>query len=176
MRKFTDLQQELNLIEFFDSIRGTIYTTHDEVPEIMVRRFDGDLPACFVKFYAEITEAMSHWVEERPELSSLIKVETIKEVGEDFIIIPCHIYYESLSAYEDREYYPELPDELNQMRTALKLNLGKSGSLKENIFEEVLAKSLLESSGDTYFDGSKFIVVEPQITREHLERWAALSS
>jgi hypothetical protein len=180
MRNFSDLQNEPRLEKFLDSPFGTLYTISDAsgIPKVMVRRFDSDLPAKLVKPFTELVQATQQWLEIHPELGRLVKVEQPIERGSDFVSRPYHIYYTSTDAYVDWEDSPEPPIELEQMRNAFLKAIGKSVGPRDALIEMVLTRSLLEPTGKTYFNESigQFIVVEPKLTREDVERWAALSA
>jgi hypothetical protein len=180
MREFADIQRESGLKKFLDSQLGTLYMIRDASggPRVMVRHFDRDLPTTLVRPFADLIKAAHMWIEARPELAHLIRVERPIEVGLDFIARPFHIYYGSLRAYTDWEDPPEPPKELELMRNAFRAAVGKSTKPKDAIIEKVLARSLLEPTNKTYFDESKrqFFVVEPKLTREDVELWAAQSA
>lgn len=180
MRNFDDIRREPGFNKYCDSKLGTLYTIDDATgyPRIMVRHFDRDLPPALVNPYAELIQAVYQWVEARPEIARLLSVERPHEVGVDFIARPFHVYYGSLDAYTEWEDPPEPPEELELMRSALRAAVGKSSDPRDVIVEEVLSQTLLGLTGKTYFKDSKhrFFMIEPKITREDIERWAALST
>lgn len=179
MRKFTEIQHELGLKKFLASPLGTLYFVPfaPGFPRVMVRHFDNELTSTLVKPFAELVQASQNWLERRPELARLVKVEQPIEVGHDFIARPYHMYYTSTDAYVDWEDPPEPPEELEKMRSALRAEIGQSDDPRDAIIEAVLARSLLKPTGKTYFgDDDQFIVVEPKVTREDLECWSALQS
>ncbi|MBD2767336.1 hypothetical protein IC235_05465 [Hymenobacter sp. BT664] len=180
MRKFADIQGEIGLQKFLDSPLGTLYfvPAAPGAPRVMVRHFDTDIPTTLVKPFADLVQAAQQWIGYHSELVRLVKVEQPIEVGRDFVARPHHTYYTSIRAYVEWEDPPEPPDELEQMRSSLRAVLGKSVEPRDIIIETVLARSLLEPTGKTFFDESEgqFIVVEPKLTREDVARWAALST
>ena len=180
MREFADIRNEPGLTKFISHPLGTLYMVLDTsgVPRRMVRHFDQELPTTLVKPFADLVQAAHQWVESRPELSRLIQIEQPVEIGRDFVARPYHLYYSSTDDYFDPDDPREPPDELEEMRNALRAALGKAANQSEGIIENVLARSLLEPSGKTYFKEAegKFIVVEPKLTRDEVERWAALSA
>jgi hypothetical protein len=179
MREFSDVQRELGLQKFLASPLGTLYFVPSAPgsPRVIVRHFDGELAPELVPAYADLVRATQEWVERRPELAELIRVEQPTEVGTDFVARPHHTYGTSIDAYEEWEDPPQPPPELDRMRRALREALEGPGDEKEAIVGRALARSLLEPTGKTYFKESegRFVVVEPKVTREDVERWAALT-
>lgn len=179
MRAFSTVRQELGLRRFLASPLGTLHLVpfKPRGPRVMVRHFDAELPAELVQSYVNLTRAVHQWVAARPELKSLIRIEQPTEVGVDFVARPHHIYHTSIRSYDDWEDAPEQPPELEQMRRALRTAISERRSEKEVIIGQVLARSLLEPTGKTYFHEGEgcFIVVEPKLTRQDVERWAAMS-
>ena len=180
MREFSNIQIELGLKKFLESPLGTLYF----VPftpggaRVMVRHFDKSLPTTLVKPFADLIQAVHQWVENREMLADLVKVERPIEVGKDFVARKHYSYYTSTSTYVDAEYPPEPPEELEQMRSILRAEIGQSDDPKDAIIEVILARSLLEPTGKTYFNEieGRFIIVEPKLTREDVEGWATLST
>jgi hypothetical protein len=179
MRAFAEIERELGLKHFLASPLGTLYFVPYAPggPRVIVRRFDGQLPPVFAGPYADLIRAAQEWVEGRPELERLIRIERPTEVGADFVARPHHTYYTSIDAYTEWDDPPKRPPELKRMRQALRAALAQPADEGEEILGRVLARSLLEPTGKTYFhEGEgRFIVVEPKLTREDVERWAALS-
>jgi hypothetical protein len=185
MREFADIQRDLGLKKFLDSPLGTLYFVPfaPGAPRVIVRHFDSELPPTLVEPFADLVRAAQQWIEHRPELARLVRVEQPVEVGGDFVARKHHTYYTSTDAYVEWEDPPEPPEEFEQMRSAFRAAVGESADPKDAIIETVLARSLLEPTGKTYFGESdknesegQFIVVEPKLTREDVERWAALST
>jgi hypothetical protein len=178
MSEFVEVQRALGLKKFCDSPLGTLYAVpySPGVPRVMVRRFDRELPVTLVQPFAEFVQAAQRWIDDRPALVRLVRIEQPVEVGRDFISRNYLLYYTSTDAYVDWEDPPEPPEELEQMRSAFREAAGKSADPKDIIIEAVLARSLLEPTGKTVFneEEGRFIVVEPKMTREDVERWAAL--
>ena len=183
MRDFTDIQRELGLRRFLQSPLGTLHAVpvtreNPHVRRLMVRHFDSELPPALVKPFAELIQGAQRWVERHPAVDGLVSIEQPVEIGRDFIVRKYHMYHASTDAYVDWEDPPEPPVELERMRNAFRVAMGKSPDPRDSIIETVLARSLLEPSGKTYFSESKgrFVVVEPKPTREELERWATLTA
>lgn len=177
MRTFADIRHELGLEKFLASPLGTLYITPD-VPgqqDVIVRHFDSELPSALAPAYAEVMRAAQRWVEARPELERQIRVEQPIEVGSDFVARPHHVYVTSTRAYAEWEDPPTPPRELATMRATLTAALQEPANERDRIVGEVLARSLLQPTGKTYFhEGEgRFIVVEPGITRRDVERWAS---
>ena len=179
MRKFNEIQQELGLKEFLLTSLGTLYyiPSAPGTPRVRVRYFDSDPLIVLVKPFVDIVQATQEWIEHRPKLASLVKVEQPIEVGYDFIARLHHIYCTSTETYVNWDNPPEPPEELEQMRTIFRKEIGKSNNPKDILIETVLAKSLLEPSYKTYFAERKgqFIVVELELTPEYIQQWHALS-
>jgi hypothetical protein len=173
-----EVYKALDLEEFLDSAKGTLYCgpSGPRVPEIMVRHFDGYFSADLVQPFVGITEAVREWINARPDIAKFVILETLTEVGADFVSRPFHVYQTSLSIYEDRIDRSEVPEEIEQMREALKRELGKSKDERDKIIEKVLERSLLEPASKTYFnwDLRRFWIVELSLIRDDLQRWAAM--
>jgi hypothetical protein len=182
MRKFAEVQAELGLKKFLDSPLGALYFVPSlpGKPGIIVRHFDRDVPPALTGAFADLVNAAQQWIEEHPLVARYARVQLPIEVGQDFVSRQHHIYYTSTRSYEDYEDDedpPEPPDELAEMRSSLQQALGHPASEKESIIEAVLARSLLEPTGKVYFndDEGRFIVVEPKVTPQEIERWAKMS-
>ncbi len=158
-----------------NSSLGTLYCV-PVAPRVMFRYFDSDLPVILVKPFADFVKAAGQWMKSRPKLAHLVKIEQPIEVGYDFIARPHHTYYTSTDVYVDWEYPPEPPEQLEQMRTIFREEIGKSKSPKDVLIETVLTRSLLEPNSKTYFAESKeqFIVVESKLICDDIERWSFL--
>lgn len=108
----------------------------------------------------------------------MVKIEKVVEVGHDYVILPYHEgrKYSTISTILDDWDEEDRPEELKIMQDLIKKKLGKAKTEKEKIIEEIIIRSLIEPSGKTYYNDmeEKFIVCEPKITPEHLERWAEL--
>lgn len=178
MRTFTDIERDLGLKRFLASQLGTLYFVPfaPEAPRVIVRRFDRDLDPALIGAYVDLVGAAQEWVERRPELERLVRIEQPTEVGADFVARPHHTYYTSTYAYEEWDDPPEPPHELGVMRAALRSALAEPHDDRDRILGRVLARSLLEPTGKTVFDEGegRFVVVEPKLTREDVESWAGL--
>jgi hypothetical protein len=145
---------------------------------LIVRHFDSQLPASLVSPFVSLTSAAQTWLADRPYLDRLVRVVQPVEVGTDFIARPHFTYYTATDTYElnDDEESPEPPPELAKMRAEFLSQCGGPAGSLEAIIETVLARSLIEPTGKTFFhEGeARFIVVELKPTRNELERWEAL--
>jgi hypothetical protein len=178
MQKFSDMEKKYQLKIYLRSRRGYLYVfRHPSYGKVVIWHFNGELKSTFAQVIAEIVEKVYQWVISHKLVRDYVEVEPLKEVGEDYIILPFHKSYSTLSAIE--EWDEELiPDELEIMQNILKNELGNPKNEKERIIEDILIKSLLEPSSKTWFyEGlNKFIISEPIITREHLEKWSKISN
>lgn len=179
MRSFSDIRDQPSVKEFLRSPLGTLYMRLDEsgLPREMIRHFDSDLEPKLVRPFVEIIRNFKDWVESHPKLLFLVKVEQPSEVGHDFITRAFHVYFSSTRTYMERENPPKAPAELTQMQDLIRAEIGKPKETREAILEKVIIKSLLEPTGKTLFDETshQFVVVEPKINREDLERWLSLA-
>lgn len=176
MRKFNDIQQELTLKKFLDSASGTLYFVPYAPgrPRVIVRHFDSQLPASLIPPFVSLTRAAQNWLMEYPPLNSLVRVVQPQEVGLDFIAREHFTYYTSTESYElDEESLPEQPDELAVMRASFRNACVAADDSPITIVETVLARSLIEPTGKTFFhEGERcFIIVELKPSREELESW-----
>ena len=178
MRTFREVYSVLDLEEFLDSSKGTLYCgpSGPRVPEIMVRHFDGYFSNDLVQPFVTITEAVRKWIDDRRDFEKFVTLETLTEVGVDFVCRPFHVYQTSLSVYDDRIDLSEIPEEIEQMREALNQAIGKPGNEEERIIEKVIKQSILEPASKTYFNWSshKFCIVELAMTHDDLQNWARL--
>jgi hypothetical protein len=176
--EFHDIQHELTLKKFLDSSSGTLYFVpfKPRQPRVIVRHFDSQLPVSLIPSFVSLTSAAQSWLMEHPPLNSLVRVIQPQEVGHDFVAREHFTYYTSTESYElDEEPLPEQPGELAVMRASFRNACGATSS-SMMIVETVLARSLLEPTGKTFFhEGERcFIVVELKPTREELEKWAEI--
>ncbi len=178
MRKFSDIEKKYQLKNLLRSSRGYMYVFKPALKgKMVIRHFNGELKPKFTQVFAEIIERINQWVVSHKLLHEYVEVKLVEEVGEDFIILPFHKYYTSLSAIEEWDE-DIIPKELDFMRNLLRSEIGNPENEKEEIIQEILVRSLLESSGKTWFNETnhKFIITEPRITQEHLEKWSSLSN
>ena len=192
MRDFSEIQAALGLKKLIGSQLGTLYLPLPESgePRAMVRHFDRDLPPSLAEAFADLGRASQAWINRHPEIAGLVRVEQPIEVGRDFVARLHHVYSTSTRSYlgddpveddddEEYEYHPpEAPPELERMRSAFRAAIGASDDPRDAIVEAVLARSVIEPSGKTFFDEQegKFIVVEPKPLVEEVQRWAALKA
>lgn len=147
----------------------------------MVRRFDANASTALVRAYADIVESAQAWLNERPHLARLVRVEQPTEVGSDFVARKFHVYLTRTNSYDGSPEAPEVPEELEQMQTIFREEAGHPWDSRDAILERILSRSILEPSGKTYpgepLDGSpgtQFVIVDPKITRQDLDEWLRL--
>lgn len=179
MRTFNEIAEELGLKKFLASRCGTLHFVPSAKgsQRVIVRHFDRDLPASMITSYVELIRRCKLWIEGRPELARLIKIDEPFEVGQDFYARTHHTYYISLSSYTTDEDAPEPPPELAEMHLELQNAFSSHPDSKDRIVEQILRRSLLEPSTKTWFaeDIEKFIVVEPRILPEDVWAWSQQS-
>jgi hypothetical protein len=178
MRKFTDIQHDLNLVKFVESPSGNLFCVPvaPGAPRIIVRRFDRDLPATLIPAYISLLAAAEAWIARDADLARVVRVEQPTEIGCDFIARP-HVLGTSLSSFADDEDPPEPPDELLTMQARFRARAAAETEARDAFIAVVLARSILEPTAKTMysFRESKFIVADIKPTRGDLERWAALN-
>lgn len=177
MRSFNEIEKSLFLKKFLSSNLGTLFFTSRETPSsLMVRYFDSALDPKYLSSYAEMVQACQIWIEKFPKLSSLARVEQPVEVGKDFIARPFHVYLTSTETYAQDENPTEAPEELKLMRDIFCESIKLKGDLKDELMKSILARNLLQPSFKTYFDGKKFIIIEPSFKAEEIKIWSTLGS
>jgi hypothetical protein len=179
MRDFADLQHEAGLEKFLDSPLGSLFVISDTRgwPLHMVRHFDRDLRPELISHYVELVKETAEWIAGRPELARLVRVEQPTEIGRDFVTRPYYVYYTSTRSYESPGDPPDSPRQLEEMRRAVRAAIAAPSNKKNELVARVLARSLLDPTSKTSFDEreGRFIVVEPKLTADDVEEWAALS-
>ena len=173
---FGNLKKSIELELILPSSRGSLYVNKGSNPKIMVRHFDGEIPSKLINTFVILVNMTREWISNHSKINKLVYIEEILEVGFDFLMLPFHIYYTSLSAFEDKDFHSEIPKEYSYLKNELKLEFGKSKKSRDLIIEDIVKRSLLEPSAKTFFDGEKFIVVEPRITLRHLKKWEEISN
>ena len=180
MRNFNEIQKELELKKFLDSPLGTLYFVPYALgkPRIIVRYFDGELPPYMTGTFASLTKATQEWLDEHTYVGRFVRIAQPIEIGADFIAREHFTYYTSTESYVDYgdELPAESPVELMEMRDVFRNEYKRDSDEKESIVKDVLARSLLEPTGKTYFreDERRFIIVELKPTKFELERWQKL--
>ncbi len=178
MREFSDIRDQLGLKKFLDSPMGTLYFVPyaPGKPRVIVRHFDSQLPVSLVAPFASMTKAAHDWLSRRPDLAGKARVVLPDEVGRDFIAREHFTYYTSTESYEldEEDMPPDPPAALFEMREAFSEACGRSDGAIDAIIESVLARSLIEPTGKTFYNESEglFIIVELKPTRDELERWS----
>ncbi len=179
MRNFDDIRREPGLKKYSDSPLGTMYMVLDSrgVARLIIRHFDRDLSPDLAKSFVDLLHAAQEWIARHPSVATSVIVVQPAEVGSDFVARPFHIY-SSTKAYVDWDDPPEVPPELEQVRQALRREMGTSTDSRDTIVETVLARSLLEPASGTYFneDDGQFIVVELALTPDDVKLWHAVTS
>jgi len=174
MRDFDQIRAELNLAPFVGSFNGNLYIPPaPDAARIVIRRFDRDLAPSLVPAYASLLNAAGAWIERDPELAGVVRLEQPTEVGQDFIARP-HRLGTNLSSFLDDE---DPPDELATMQSRFRDLAAAAKTPRDSLVVRVLARSILEPSGKTFysFPESKFVIVDIKPRGDDLERWAALS-
>ena len=178
MRDFDQIRRELSLVNFVGSSNGNLFVVPvaPGAPRVVVRRFDRELPAGLIPAYASLLRAAGFWIERDPVLARVVRVEQPTEIGLDFIARPHHLGT-PLSSYSDDEDPAEPPDEFAPMQSRFRALTAAASEPRDTLVAEVLARSILEPSGKTFysFPESKFVVADIKPTRGELERWAGLS-
>ena len=182
MRTFAEIQDALGLKRFLRSDQGTLYfiPTGVNTARMIVRHFDGELSPEMIVPYIEIIRCCQEWIERHPDVAYYVRVNQPLEVGIDFVARDHPIYLYSTSSYlQPERSQPRAPSSLNKLRDAFRQAMGQSDNPHDAIIEDVLSRSILEPSGKTY-PGAKtpdgkiaFIVVEPHLQREDVEKWMA---
>lgn len=100
MREFADIERELQLMKFTDSVNGALYCVpvSPGAPRLIVRRFDGALPPSLVTAYARMIADAAAWIAADPELAKLVRIEQPTEIGSDYIARR-HLNATSLDAF-----------------------------------------------------------------------------
>lgn len=177
MREFADIERQLQLMKFTDSVNGTLYCVpvSPGAPRLIVRRFDRALPPSLVSAYARLIADAAGWIAADPELAKLVRIEQPAEIGSDYIARR-HVNATSLDAFletDPEEDPPEPPPELSQMQARFRERTKLAGSAREALLISILERSLLERSRKTFYDSEaeQFVVADLRPTRDELERW-----
>jgi len=176
MQKFSYIEEKFQLKILSKNRWGDEYVYYPSLKskeKMLVIHFNGEFKPEFTQVYADIVTRMNNWINSK-NLLEYVEVELVREVGEDFIILP---YYggdslNSLNAIDewDKENKPK---NLEIMQKRVRSEIGKAVNEKEKLLEEILVRSLLDLSSDTIYDCEikKFIITEPRLKPEHLEKW-----
>lgn len=182
MREFADIERELQLMKFTDSVNGTLFCVpvSPGAPRLIVRRFDRDLPPSLVTAYARLIADAAAWIAADPELAKLVRIEEPTEIGSDYIARR-HINATSLDAFletDPEEDRPEPPPELSRMQTRFRERTKLASSAREALLTSILERSILKRSQKTFYDSEaeQFVIADPTPTRDELERWNALGA
>jgi hypothetical protein len=177
MRTFSQLSEQLDLKPFLTAYVGRLYVPRSyTAPRPLIRHFDTEHVAELVMPYVEVVTAVGAWVADRPDVAELVEVEALTEIGVDFVARPFHVYYYSLSSYDDPEecdLVDVIPPELTPMRERVSRHLDHDVSGRDELVQEIVAASLLGPSPTTIFHDPKWLVVSPSVSVEQLERWVA---
>jgi hypothetical protein len=175
MRRFSDIHRAMGLEEYLWSPWGTLYFNpgSKRASRLIVRHFDRELSVALVGPFVDFLQEAQGWIERHPSLAELVRVEQPVEVGGDFVARRHHAYHTDISHYTGGEDAPESPEELERMRDAFRAATQEAKSPRDALITTVLARSLLEANGKTYFndDEGRFIIVEPKPTPDELQRW-----
>lgn len=181
MRSFSEIERDLGLVRFAASPLGTLYfvPSSSDGPKLMVRRFDSAAGPEFVTPYAQVAEFAQLWLDERAHLGRLVRVEQPVETGSDFLARKFYVYYVSTNSYLAPDP-PEVPEELEEMRSLFREEAGRSDDPRDELVERVLARSILEPNSKTVPDqpqdgsaGVQFVIIDPKLTLPDLKEWVA---
>jgi hypothetical protein len=182
MRDFADIQRELALMPFLDSMNGSLYCVPvaPGAPRLIVRRFDRELTPAMIPVYVDLLAAAQAWIAADPELEQLVRIEQPSEVGHDFIARP-HLNATSLDTYmasDPDDDPPDPPDELAPMQSRFRSRAKVTSGSREALLTTILARSLLAPTHKTMysFAESRFVVVDLKPIRAELERWRELAA
>lgn len=181
MRAFIDIERELGLTRWHVRPHGSLYVPGPlgtgRSPTLVVRAFDGDLPADLTSAYASLLASSQDWIERDQTLAGVVRVEQPSEVGIDFIARRFYLG-NSLGSFFDEEDPPESPDELAPMLTTFRALADRRGSLRDAAMIAILSHSIIEPmlTSTMYIPREeKFVVVDLEPTRDELEQWARLT-
>ncbi|KAB2906967.1 MAG: hypothetical protein F9K40_05570 [Kofleriaceae bacterium] len=179
MRKFIDIQRELDLVRFLESEHGDLYVPRaTDGPPIIVRQFQRTIPSRLVGTYARLLAACQAWIEHDSALAALVRIEQPVEVGEDFLsraFISATSLASFLSSDADDDP-PEPPEELSTMQTRFRELASTASTPHERTLTAILARSLLEPTYKTVYSmrEERFVVADLKPTVAELEELAAL--
>ncbi len=177
MRDFESARADLELQPFLASALGQLYLRLPGAGRagLIVRRFDTGHRFRAVAL-ASMLRAAQRWIERHDQLARLLRVEQPVEVGQDFVARPHHVYYTSTDTYADDDDPPEVPHELDVMRTAFRVAAAAASSAPERLLVAVLTRATLDPTGKTYFNEAegRFVAVDLSPRAEELDRWAAM--
>lgn len=170
MTGFVDVEQRLGLKKYLASPLGTLYFTASD--RIIVRRFDGALPAALRPAYTDLIAAAQKWIERHPRVAELARVRQPTETGDDYVAWPL-FPYSPTNNYYDLDAPVEPPAEWARLFAAVGAAPPPLDP-RDVIVANVVRRSLLEPNGKTYFDAgeARFVVVEPRFTTEDIRSWA----
>ena len=170
LRDFEQLRAEYT--PFAGSTLGELYFRAHERGSagLVVRHFKGARPERAAAL-AHLAARARFWVTRRDSLMELLRIEQPVEFGTDFVARPHHVYYVSTRSYVADERPPEVPTELEQMRSVFRSECA-SVHPEDELMLEILARAVLDPSGKTYFndDEGRFVVVELSPTAAELDR------
>jgi len=180
MKTFDDLRASRSLERFLGGPMGTLYfdPTSTWSDRVLVRHFDSTYLPEDVAAYADLIKAVKDWVRGHFEVNTWVHLHEPIEVGADYLVRPYPMYQYSTDSYDGAAGSPPAPDELAQMQQAVRAALSQdqnpSGSAE--VIARVVARSLLEPTGRTFFDENnrRFIVVEPKIDRVDVDEWVTM--
>ena len=182
MKSFEEIKNEISLLKSsMGSEFGSKYidTSLPKNQMIVVRHLDTKKAIELLPIYKELYYALIKWIETNPIVQEYVFLPPLLEVGKDYFVRRFYVYYVSIRNYFDEEEdgYIEPPELFNKMRNAVSEKLSEVPG-REGIIRQVLKKSLLEPTGKTIYEGrimNKFIIVEPKISLEDLNKWKSLS-
>lgn len=179
MRKFIDIQRDLNLVLYVESEHGDLYMPRaSDVPRVVVRWFHRAIPPHLVGTYARLLLASQAWIERDAKLTALVRVEQPVEVGEDFLS-RAFVSATSLAAFisaDPDDDPPESPEELATMQARFRELTSNPATPSERTLMTIVARSLLEPTHKTMYSmrEERFIVADLKPTVAELDELARL--
>ncbi len=183
MKTFEELNKEQQLTRFTGNKFGTMYFIPNLPNEekVIIRHLDGELTLDLLPAYIELYNTILEYIDIHSLIKKHVFMPHLIEVGKDYIIRPFYIYLVSTNRYFDpdeplephKEYY-EMINAFSEVMMNQFVMDDITDPTRESIIKRVLRKSLIQPRGKTFFEGSyinKYIVVEPAISLEDLEKW-----
>ncbi len=183
MKNFEELNKTEVLDRMLSSEFGTLYSHLDIQGNIdkIIRFLDGKLTPELLPVYVQLYEALLQYIDEHHKIKEHVFMPQLLEVGTDYIIRSFYSYHVSTRRYFDPDEPLEPYAAYYEMIRAFSEEMTNEFSQeditdpdKQSIIKRVLRKSLIQPRGKTFFEGrylNKYIIVEPAISIEDLEKW-----
>lgn len=172
MRKFTEIQAELQLIPFGQSPSGNLHCMVGAAPgpRLLVRHFDREIPPALIGALESLRAAAVEFIGRDEELAQLVMIDSPVEIGSDFIARR-HRMGDSLAHFADDEDPPEPPPELAIVQERFGRLRASATSPEDLLVATILARSLLEPTSKTMYvyAEERFVITELKVTRSELE-------